>query len=86
MKLADLNPKLEGSLADGVLRFDCPYPNHSHKIRVAVSNDGRNGTWKAEGEFPDSLTLSPSINANTEGRDHEHIECWHGYIKVGEIQ
>lgn len=82
MRLADLHPKLAG----GFLGFDCPYPGHTHRQRVPVSRD--HGSYRAEapvwfmtGEFPDSLTLSPSINADT-----PTYPCWHGHIVNGEIR
>ena len=90
MRLADLNPKLEGVLDEGILRFDCPL-GHAHKIRVPVGRYGKEFGWAALGNFPDSLTLSPSIHAimaepakpdDPEGKR----ECgWHGFIRDGAI-
>ena len=77
MKLRDLDPKLSDN---GVLRFDCPTctPNgNAHGIRVALAPavDRHGQSWQHTGEFPDTLTLSPSVNAG----------CWHGTIVNGEI-
>jgi hypothetical protein len=85
MRLRDLNPKLVGTLDAGYLRFDCPYPGHGHVLRVRVHRASYaevNGerTWQASGEYPDTLTLHPSINADTP--DHP---CWHGFITNGEV-
>lgn len=86
MRLTDLAPKLEGTLDDGHLRFDCPYPGHDHCLRVRVHRapfavvEGEN-TWQASGEYPDTLTLTPSINADTP----EH-PCWHGFITNGDVR
>ena len=58
-KLCDLNPKLEGTLQNGVLRFDCPL--HDHKLRVPLGS----GQWQyVEGSFPDTLSVSPSVDAS----------------------
>lgn len=85
MRLADLNPKLSGSLDAGTLRFDCPIPEHGHKIRVPLGTS----YWRASGEFPDGLTVIPSINAanltlsaNVAALDG----CrWHGNITNGDV-
>lgn len=76
MRLSELDPKL----ADGFLRFDCPVcslANDCHAIRVplAPAVDSRGQSWQHTGEFPETLTLKPSINAG----------CWHGYITNGEV-
>ncbi len=77
MRLRDLNPKLS---ADGFLRFDCPTctpQGNAHAIRVplAPAVDQYGKSWQHTGEFPDSLTLTPSVNAG----------CWHGSITNGEM-
>jgi hypothetical protein len=77
MKLSELDPKLSDS---GFLRFDCPACSKSwnaHGIRVplAPAVDGRGQSWQHTGAFPDSLTLTPSVDAG----------CWHGRIVNGEI-
>lgn len=77
MRLADLEPKLEGTLDNGVLRFDCPLPGHTHAIRVPLGTSH----WKATGEFPDTLSITPSIN-----NDSPEHPCWHGHITEGEIR
>lgn len=76
MTLRDLNPKLSG----GFLRFDCPVctaNDNAHKIRVplAPATDRFGQSWQHTGEYPDTLTLRPSIDAG----------CWHGHITNGEI-
>ena len=87
MRLADLDPKLEGDLANGVLRFDCPFPGHTHKLRIRVSHapphmDGEAHVWQASGTFPDTLTITPSINACRP----DFFDCWHGIIHAGEVR
>lgn len=80
MKLRDLNPKLEGTVAKGVLIFDCPLSG-KHRLRIPIHSaayaevDGVKH-WHAEGDYPDSITLAPSIN---------ETQCWHGWIVKGEI-
>lgn len=91
--LRDLNAKLEGTLADGVLHFDCPL-SHPHKIRVPVNATGEEKHWKATGVFPDTLTLTPSIHAHSAAPNDMDLrgeaykaaaECgWHGFIRNGE--
>ena len=82
MKLRDLDPRLRGGdLASGAfLVFDCPAcspKGDAHGIRVPLAPkvDQNGQSWQHSGEFPDTLTLSPSINAG----------CWHGWIENGEI-
>lgn len=77
MKLADLDPKLSD---DGILRFNCPVCSligNAHWIRVALAPaaDRHGQSWQHTGEFPNSLTLTPSVDAG----------CWHGHIVNGEI-
>lgn len=54
----------------------------------------KNGTerkrkfWQATGEFPDTLTLSPSINIVEVDPDTGAVirtRCWHGFISNGEV-
>jgi len=76
MKLADLDPKLAG----GFLRFDCPVCSkigdcHAIRVPLAPQVDRHGQSWQHAGQFPDTLTLTPSVNAG----------CWHGHITNGEI-
>lgn len=82
MRLADLHPELKGTVQDGTLYFDCPIcrsDDISHRVGVKIGTAQAPHTWKASGTYPDSLTLEPSIAV--QGR----IECWHGFIRNGEI-
>ena len=77
MRLTELNPKLSDS---GFLRFDCPVcspKGDAHGIRVplAPARDQYGQSWQHTGVFPDSITVTPSVNAG----------CWHGFIRNGEI-
>lgn len=78
MRLSELDPKLSAS---GILRFDCPAcspKGHAHGIRVALSPPAPyeyGKTWQRTGEYPETLTLHPSIDAG----------CWHGQITNGEM-
>lgn len=77
MKLKELNPKLSDN---GILRFDCPscsLKGDAHGIRVplAPAVDQHGQSWNHTGQFPDTLTLTPSVDAG----------CWHGWIRSGEI-
>lgn len=76
MRLAELHPKLAG----GWLRFDCPHCRAT-KIRVPVDEHGawaNEGKWRISGQFPDTTTLDPSIDASASGH-------WHGTISNGEV-
>jgi hypothetical protein len=71
MRLTDLDPKLTAL----TLRFDCPacsLAGKSHGIRIPVAGSH----WTVSGEFPDSLTVLPSIDSG----------CWHGFITNGEVR
>ena len=107
MRLADLHPVLQGSLDDGWLHFDCPVCGNKHQVAIHVSrapfhhraarpgdhpsHDGTVKVWQASGEFPNSLTLQPSINIVVGIKDeHENIigwktDCWHGFVTTGTI-
>ena len=110
MKLADLNPRLKGSLADGVVIFDCPHPGCDHQVRVCVSAGPYHERpktademkfftpgdpsfeltvkiWQASGEFPDTLTLTPSIDIVEKDEKGKVIgtRCWHGHVTNGAI-
>lgn len=76
MKLSELDPVLKND----ILRFDCPVcslKGNSHSVRICIlpRRDEQGNGWAREGEFPDTLTLRPSIN----------VGCWHGNIVAGEI-
>jgi hypothetical protein len=81
MRLTDLNPKLEGSYTNGVLRLDCPL-RHAHKIRVPLG-DGR---WNATGRYPETLTVRPSINCDKLDKDGKFLCGWHGHITNGDVE
>lgn len=70
MRLSELDPKITAD----TLRFDCPAclgTSHQHGIRIPMVG----GDWTVSGDFPDAITVHPSIDAG----------CWHGFIKNGEI-
>jgi len=89
MRLRDLNPVL----SEGHLFFDCPL-GHPHRLGIPVA------PWNPTGEFPDSLTLTPSIQAHgghvndeTLSDGHHKAEydaaaacSWHGFITNGEVR
>lgn len=70
---------LEPNLKEGFLSFWCPVcrDDSAHKIRVplAPTKDRYEQSWQHSGECPDTLTLTPSVDAG----------CWHGYIQNGEL-
>lgn len=76
MKLSELEPKLSDT---GVLRFWCPVctgdKTHGVRVPLAPATDKDGQSWQHTGQFPDTLTLHPSIN----------VGCWHGHIVDGEI-
>lgn len=99
MKLADLHPELVGSVERGKLYFDCPHPGCAHTVCVLISKQPYHEEpsehpdqkpvkiWQASGEFPDSLTLSPSIDLVEVDEAGNKIRtiCWHGHIQNGAI-
>jgi hypothetical protein len=78
MRLRDLDPKLSDS---GWLRINCPVcvGDKAHSLRIplfpAHTSDGK--SWQRTGEFPDTLTVTPSVNFGS--------GCWHGNISNGEV-
>lgn len=95
MRLSELNPKLDGPLDSGILSFDCPL-GHPHRLIIPVGAYGTRTGWAATGEFPDTLTLTPSIMAHhgsPHGADFPDVAeyerasvCgWHGFIRAGEM-
>jgi len=76
MRLKDLDPKLSDA---GFLRFCCPVctpKGNAHSIRIPLAPTEHKGlSWQHTGEFPDTLSVTPSINAG----------CWHGSITDGEV-
>lgn len=64
-------------------------PFHERDPRDAtdypVSRTGKVKVWQATGEFPETLTLSPSVDiieANEKGEKIRTL-CWHGHIQNG---
>lgn len=104
MKLSELDPVLKGSPVKGQLHFDCPHPGCHHRIVIQVSDQPYHEyplnpeaveppptiikVWQASGEFPDSLTITPSIDIVEVNEKGEKIKtaCWHGHIINGEIK
>lgn len=92
MRLADLKPRLHKN--EVYLEFDCPL-GHPHRILVPIDAARHPKSWARSGEFPDSLTLSPSILAHTAapieqdllGEAYERASAcgWHGFITNGEV-
>ncbi len=91
MKFSDLNPV---ELNDGYIAFDCPLA-HPHRILVPTDSSVVEKAWGRSGEFPHSLTLTPSIHSHTAvPREHDLMgeaydaasRCgWHGFITNGEV-
>jgi len=74
MKLTDFEPNMAG----GFLVFWCPAcrGEHDHRIRVPIAPTVfHEHSWRPAGEFPATLTLTPSIDAG----------CWHGNLTNGEL-
>lgn len=64
-----------------------------HEVSYDPPQFWKNGTerkrkfWQASGEFPDTLSLQPSINiveVNEETGAVIATRCWHGFITNGE--
>jgi hypothetical protein len=97
--LSQLNPQLRGTVADGVLRLNCPHPGCSHRLVLRLTagaphwvqrpeSPGRKEyVWQASGSFPDSLSLQPSVDvieADAQGNKIRTL-CWHGHITNGDV-
>lgn len=91
MKLIDLDPHWlvteSGRLGMGVM-FECPHCRED-RLGVWFANPLDNGSpaapehrplprWQRSGDTFETLTLSPSINAESHGH-------WHGFITNGSI-
>lgn len=48
----------------------------------AMQKNGKVRVWQASGEFPESLTLQPSVNVVD---DKGVTLCWHGHITAGAV-
>jgi hypothetical protein len=98
-RLADLEPGISGTVADGIIFFDCPVCEGAaaHRVGVLISaqpfheRPRKEGelykVWQASGAFPDSLTLSPSIDLVEVDENGNKIRtrCWHGFIQNGDV-
>jgi len=78
MRLSELDPKLSDS---GWLRFTCPVCSlkgnaHGVCIPLAPAVDRYGQSWQHTGEFPETLSVTPSID----------VGCWHGFITNGEVK
>jgi hypothetical protein len=75
-RLSDFDPRMRG----GFLVFDCPTcapQGNAHGIRVplAPQQDQHGQSWQYSGEFPETISLTPSVDAG----------CWHGFITNGDV-
>lgn len=72
-----------------------PFHNRSYRreeVHSAVPAEydekyGKVKVWQASGQFPDTLTLAPSVDVvelNEQGQKVRTI-CWHGHIQNGEV-
>lgn len=78
------------SEAHGVI-FDCPGCNGGHSVLVwfrdrpvPSTEEPSSARWEASGSTIDDLTLSPSINLDTESARIAKTCCWHGWVKNGD--
>lgn len=86
-------PNLDG--AQGVW-FLCPLCGH-HMVLCWFTNP-RNaakvpddatpgpGRWEASGTGLDDLTLTPSVNLDTQSARDQHSCLWHGWVRSGSAQ
>jgi hypothetical protein len=65
-------------------------PYHERPPRGTMEMMQKNGmvkVWQASGEFPDSLSLAPSIDiieADAHGNKIRTL-CWHGFVTNGDV-
>lgn len=94
-KLTELDPRLENN----VLVFNCPCnrckdireDHEAERNKIFVDAMIRipilpqpNGWNKAGGEFPETISLTPSILIGTPGKNNMGgCEGWHGYLTNG---
>lgn len=91
MRLTDLNPRLDGQF----LILDCPCGKCGSGLRLPVgaeqSHSAAAPVWKMIGDFPDTISLHPSIlvypwrDAKLKGNEH-FCQGWHGFIVNGEMK
>lgn len=74
--LRDLNPV---RTEDGFV-FECPCGGDHH---AGVRTSGPHAWRTIRGEFPDTLTLAPSIAVRSGPGARE---CWHGHLVDGELR
>lgn len=100
-RLRDLDPELFGAVEEGKLYLDCPFPacERGHRVCVMVSSKPYHErpsehdpkrvvkVWQASGEFPDTLTLTPSVDLIEADENGKKIRtlCWHGHITNGAV-
>jgi hypothetical protein len=85
--------EVQGLAEAQAIFMDCPKCQRTHSIMIAFANrgvldhqgtrssDGRPTRWQVvSGAGFDDLTLSPSIDCT-----HSDPNCWHGFIKNGEV-
>lgn len=60
-------------------------PYHEREPRAGeaavVSRNGKVKVWQATGEFPETVSLQPSVNLVD---DQGNTTCWHGFVTNGE--
>lgn len=69
---------------------DQPFHEESYSPKKFWENGSEmtRKVWQASGEFPDTLTLSPSIDlVEVDPNTGQKIRtlCWHGHIQNGEV-
>ena len=86
MRLTELNPRLK----ENILVFDCPcgrcntekMPQGRIRIPIVPAPNG----WTMSGEFPETISLQPSIRIGDERTDAIEGCCiWHGYLTNGSL-
>lgn len=72
-----------------MLAFSCPVDGCYVCIAItwgdvaaAEKARGRGPVWKASGEFPDTLTLEPSVHIQT-SENGKRVSHWHGWLRDG---
>jgi hypothetical protein len=65
-----------------------------HEVSYSPKQFWKNGAermqkiWQASGKFPDTLSLSPSIDIIEADENGNKIRtlCWHGFIQNGDVR
>lgn len=77
LRLAELEPKLVPGKS---IRFLCPACGNGHSVHFPFDEKDNGRGWAVSGDSIETLTISPSIDATSEG-----LCKFHGFITNGDV-